>query len=82
MAIKQHTIPFQIGGPIQASAKFAGRRDILQNIATAMKNLQNISLRGERRTGKTSLLLYLAHPDSAQELRLLETQVEYGLARR
>lgn len=52
--------PFRVGTEIRELEDFVGRKDIIQVIFEAMPNLQNISLRGERRTGKTSLLLYLA----------------------
>lgn len=65
--------PFRVGGPIRDPADFAGREEVLQQIAHAMLNLQNVSLHGERRTGKTSVLLYLAHP--ASDTRLPETHI-------
>ncbi len=40
-----------------------------------MRERKNVSLRGERRIGKTSLLYYLAHPDSAVKARLPETHI-------
>lgn len=75
MNIKPRTIPFQIGGPIQNPANFVGRTEILQAVSNAMLNLQNISLHGERRTGKTSLLLYLAHLESATAIGLPENHI-------
>ncbi len=60
MNTKLRTNPFRVGGPVQDPKDFAGRQEILQEISHGMLNLQNISLRGERRTGKTSLLLYLS----------------------
>ncbi len=58
--------PFRIGIPVQNPADFFGREKILQDLSGYMSDLQNVSLRGERRTGKTSLLLYLAHPASSK----------------
>ncbi|MGB0383583.1 MAG: AAA family ATPase [Ardenticatenaceae bacterium] len=56
-------IGFRVGAAIQNPDDFIGREDLLQDITKAMLNLQHLFLHGERRTGKTSLLLYLAHPD-------------------
>jgi len=75
MSILPRVIPFRVGVPIQDPADFAGRREVLQEIANAMLNLQNVSLHGERRTGKTSLLLYLAHPASSPIVGLPETHI-------
>ncbi len=61
-------IPFRVGGPITDPADFVGREELVQGIVDAMVRLQNVSLHGERRTGKTSLLLFLSHPDSPAEL--------------
>jgi formylglycine-generating enzyme required for sulfatase activity len=73
--MEPRVIPFRVGGPIQDPADFAGRREVLQKISNAMLNLQNISLRGERRTGKTSLLHYLAHPASCSVIGLPVTHI-------
>lgn len=75
MVKKPALIPFQIGTPIQDPAAFIGRKKILQRVSSAMLNMQNISLRGERRTGKTSLLLYLAHLSSISKLGLPENHI-------
>jgi tetratricopeptide (TPR) repeat protein len=73
MDIRPRVIPFRVGGPIQDPADFAGREQVLQEIVNAMLRLQNVSLHGERRIGKTSLLLYLAHP--ASNIELPETHI-------
>jgi outer membrane protein assembly factor BamD (BamD/ComL family) len=70
MSIEPRFIPFRVGGPIQDPANFVGRREVLQEVSHAMLNLQNISLHGERRTGKTSLLLYLAYPAPSSAIGL------------
>jgi hypothetical protein len=75
MSIEPRFIPFRVGGPIQDPADFVGRREVLQEISNAMSNLQNISLHGERRTGKTSLLLYLAHPAPSSVIGLPEPHI-------
>ena len=68
MSIEPRNIPFRPGVPIQDPTDFVGRKEVLQEISSAMHGLHNISLHGERRTGKTSLLLFLAHPASSIEL--------------
>ena len=75
MNMKQHTIPFQIGKPIQEPNKFIGRREVLKALSNALVTLQNVSLHGERRTGKTSVLLYLAHPASSSAIKLPEKNI-------
>lgn len=72
MKIKSQKTPFQIGPPIQEPGKFIGRKKVLQQLLTAMRSLQHVSIRGERRTGKTSILRYLSHinsPFAREELR-------------
>ncbi|MFZ5918126.1 MAG: AAA family ATPase [Chloroflexota bacterium] len=56
--------PFYSGNPISNPTDFVGRKELIEKISTSMMAHRNVSLHGERRTGKTSLLLYLAHPDS------------------
>jgi hypothetical protein len=70
-------IPFQVGRPISNPANFAGRREILREIRYAMLNLQNVSLHSGQLTGKTSLLLYLAHPVSPIKLPETHTPVYF-----
>ena len=65
MNIKSHIIPFRVGGPILNPPEFVGRRGVLGAICSAMMSLQNFSLSGEERTGKTSLLFYLARSSAA-----------------
>jgi len=52
---------FRVGSPISNPENFVGRVDIIKKIKRALLNQQNISLRGERRIGKTSLLQYISH---------------------
>ena len=58
--------PFRIGRPIKESTEFIGRVDLVEKILIAMKNLQSISVIGERCIGKTSLLNYLKHKASSE----------------
>ncbi|MCP4110984.1 MAG: TIR domain-containing protein [Desulfobacteraceae bacterium] len=75
MNIKSLINPFQVGGPTQDPADFIGRRKDIQTLVNAMLKLQNISLHSERRTGKTSLLLYLTHIDSSSIISLPESHI-------
>ncbi len=70
--MKAYAVPFRVGGPIRNPSDFCGRQELLRKITGGMRTLQNFSLVSERRTGKTSLLFYLAHPDSFQQLGLPE----------
>ncbi|MBN1994234.1 MAG: AAA-like domain-containing protein [Anaerolineae bacterium] len=63
--------PFTYGKPIDAPARFIGhRREAEQVYSRLLSAFESTSIVGERRTGKTSLLKYLAHP---------ETQAQFGL---
>ncbi len=76
MSITKRDNPFRNEeGPIENPADFAGRGELLPILSNAMLNLRNISLHGERWTGKTSLLLYLSKKDSCLKLGLDETHI-------
>ena len=62
--IDKERIPFRVGRALQNPDDFIGREDLLEDIRRTMLNLEHLFLHGERRTGKTWLLRYLAHPDS------------------
>jgi hypothetical protein len=72
---KQKANPFGVGQPIQTAADFIGRKAILQKILNDMLNRQNVSLHGERRTGKTWLLHYLAYYAPLETIGLPATHV-------
>ena len=57
-------IPFNVGTPIYHPADFMGRHEAIDKLIRAMTLLENVSIQGERRTGKTSILLYASHPKS------------------
>ena len=61
------TNPFTYGNPISDPARFFGRRAEVEQIYTRLLNaeFESSSVVGERRTGKTSLLNYVAHPSIA-----------------
>ncbi len=67
--------PFRVGTEVREPEDFVGRKDIIRFIFEAMPNLQNIFLHGERRTGKTSLLLYLANLTSTSDAGLPSTYI-------
>lgn len=75
VSTKPHINPFRVGTEIRDPADFVGRRKILRAISGKMIRLQSVSLHGERRTGKTSLLLYLAHPDTRSVTGLPSTHI-------
>lgn len=62
--------PFRVGGAIQSPKEFVGREQLLTKLYGAMVDRQSVSLHGERRTGKTSLLrrLTFSAPDSTYQL--------------
>ncbi|MBN1220215.1 MAG: AAA-like domain-containing protein [Anaerolineae bacterium] len=56
--------PFTYGKPIDHPDRFIGRRrEIEQVYSRLLAAFESSSIVGERRTGKTSLLKYLTHPD-------------------
>jgi AAA ATPase domain len=55
--------PFHVGSAIQNPKEFVGREQLLIQLYDAMAQRQSVSLHGERRTGKTSLLRRLAAAD-------------------
>lgn len=64
--------PFTFGNPIRQPERFYGRKAELGQVATRLLSgaLESTSLIGERRSGKTSLLKYLAHEQGAAQLGL------------
>ncbi len=75
MYSKRRTNPFSTEEPIENQCYFVGRTKIVEKIFAAMRECRNVSLRGERRIGKTSLLYHLAHPDSVIKAQLSETHI-------
>jgi AAA+ ATPase superfamily predicted ATPase len=61
------TNPFTYGNPISDPVRFFGRRVEVEQVYTRLLNaeFESSSIVGERRTGKTSLLNYIAHPSTA-----------------
>jgi hypothetical protein len=66
------TNPFTFGNSIKEPERFFGRKQEIRQILNRLLSSahESTSLIGERRIGKTSLLLYLAHPKVAQSLGL------------
>jgi hypothetical protein len=64
--------PFTFGNPIKEPARFYGRKAEIRQILNRLLSSahESTSIVGERRIGKTSLLLYLAHPKVAESLGL------------
>ncbi|MCP4112348.1 MAG: TIR domain-containing protein [Desulfobacteraceae bacterium] len=72
--------PFQVGQPIRKPDYFIGRKNILQSLSNALLERKNISLHGERRTGKTSLLFYLTDHSVSSILGLPEKHIPVYLS--
>jgi hypothetical protein len=63
--------PFTYGKPIDDPGRFIGHQREVEQVYSRLRSaFESTSIVGERRTGKTSLLKYLAHPD---------TQAKFGL---
>jgi hypothetical protein len=54
--------PFNYGKPVQTPENFFGREEEINSIYQQILALNSISLVGERKMGRTSLLLHLVHP--------------------
>jgi AAA+ ATPase superfamily predicted ATPase len=59
--------PFIVGRPITDSKDFFDRERELEEIFSGIRNQYNISLIGERKIGKTSLLNMVCNPERMQE---------------
>ncbi len=57
--------PFTYGNPISDPKRFVGRQREIEQVFMRLRNpeFESSSIVGERRSGKTSLLNYIAHPD-------------------
>lgn len=59
--------PFTYGRPILDPGRFFGRHQEVHQIFNRLSIAQSVSVVGERRIGKTSLLKYISHPDVRRE---------------
>lgn len=68
-----NTNPFTFGNPIRDASRFYGRENEIRQIASRLlsSGRESTSVVGERRIGKTSLLLHLADPGVAASLGLV-----------
>jgi hypothetical protein len=66
--------PFIFGSPVRDRQHFFGREEILQRLTTRLRSMQDSSIIGERRIGKTSLLYHLHETDVAQQYGLDPSQ--------
>ena len=57
--------PYTYGNPISDPKRFVGRKREIEQVFSRLRNpeFESSSIVGERRSGKTSLLNYIAHPD-------------------
>ncbi|MFN0124531.1 MAG: AAA-like domain-containing protein [Blastocatellia bacterium] len=58
--------PFTNRGPVTNPEDFFGRKDEIATILTRLQSLQCVSIVGERRIGKSSLLFHLSQTGTAQ----------------
>ena len=65
--------PFTFGNPIRDPDRFYGRENEIRQIASRLlsSGRESTSIVGERRIGKTSLLVHLANPEVAASLGLV-----------
>jgi len=54
--------PYIVGRPIRKPKNFFGRKEDINEIFSLIKKLQPISLVGQRKIGRTSLLHHITHP--------------------
>lgn len=59
--------PFQYLKPVQYPKDFFGRKEEIKSMYRQILSSHSVSLIGERKIGKTSLLLHLAHPQTLAE---------------
>jgi hypothetical protein len=59
--------PFTFRKPILDPRQFFGRKEEVRRIFTCLRKPESVSIVGERRIGKTSLLKYIADPDIRKE---------------
>ena len=57
--------PYTYGNPMSDPKRFVGRKREIEQVFSRLRNpeFESSSIVGERRSGKTSLLNYIAHPD-------------------
>ena len=61
--------PFTENRIIKSSAKFFGRKEEIHHIINRLRNMQSVSIVGEQRIGKSSLLYHL-HQIGSEKLGL------------
>lgn len=66
------TNPFIYGKPVTYSAKFSGRKSELNRIYNKFQQLCSVSIVGERRVGKSSLLRLITLPEFRQQFEIGE----------
>lgn len=69
------TNPYIIGRPIRKPEDFYGRKDEVREIFSLIRKQQPISLTGQRRIGRTSLLHHISHPAVVTEYLNPETYI-------
>jgi hypothetical protein len=64
--------PFRYGRPVRNPKDFFGREEEIKGIYNHILALNSVSLFGERKIGKTSLLLHISHPQTLIKFRIPE----------
>jgi hypothetical protein len=59
--------PYIAGSPIRSPRDFYGRKDEVREIFSLIKKQQSISLTGQRRIGRTSILHHITNPEIIEE---------------
>ena len=67
--IQQLSNPFTYGKPVSDTKRFVGRKEEVQQIFSLLRasDFGSGSIVGERRSGKTSFLNYISHPDTVRQ---------------
>lgn len=67
--------PYIVGRPVRSPEDFYGRKEEVREIFSLIKKQQPVSLTGQRRIGRTSLLHHISHPDVIKEYLNPETYI-------
>ena len=82
IASQQIASPFVVGRPLKATEPIFGRESIFNNIASNVSNYGSTNIVGERRMGKTSIIIHLVNnptrylPDQSDQPPLVIAQVD------
>jgi hypothetical protein len=71
--------PFTYGNPISDPERFFGREREIEQLVARLRNVEfeSTSIVGDRRIGKTSILMQLAHPDVRRRQALADDKIVF-----